>query len=304
MKDEIKNAIWADLERGIDIDLARSGGQAKAGLPSRRPAARRSMHLWHGRLAFAVAAFAVALAASAVVTTPGQAVGNWVGQRLGLSQIESETPSGIAAPGEKPGMGNLRELAHGGASPAQGQPAVVAASGVTPHGRHYELIAYRPKGVATTDGAEPICFELDFPEARAIGTFTCELPRTGASLGELDTMESELPGSSFSFAAGLAGADVAAVEVALGGQPAEAHLVHIPAKVLGGLGVTQPLNFFIAFLPAGAAGPVKVTGRDGGGAEVAEASGQLRCERSGLGSSGGGLSPGSSAAPGPMPCGE
>jgi hypothetical protein len=240
----------------------------------RRPRRNARRPLRSSRLAPAVAAIAVVLLLSAVVTTPGQAVTSWVGQRLGVGQAGTEQPVRISRPGDAPSMQPSREFSHQG-SPAEGQPAVVAASGATPGGRHYELVAYQPKEDGASDESEPLCFELDFPEARSIGTFTCELPKTGTSLGYVDAMESELPGSSFSYAAGLTGADVAAVDVALGGAPARARLVPIPTKVLSRLGVARPLNFYIAFFPADSVGSVEVTGRDAGGAPLARGSARL-----------------------------
>jgi hypothetical protein len=243
--------------------------------------ARRSGVLRHlsggfrlGRFAPAAVAFAVVLAVSAVVTTPGQAVSSWVGQRLGIEQSGGETSPRISEAGEQPSLESLREFGHQG-SPAGGQPAVVVASGATPHGRHYELIAYRAKEAGAGDGSEPICFELDFPEARSIGTFTCEMPAPGSSLGYVEATESELPGSSFSYAAGLAGSNVAAVDLTLSGHPTEAQLVDIPPAVLETLGVSRRLKFFIAFFPAKTGGSLEVTARDAGGSPLAHASARL-----------------------------
>jgi hypothetical protein len=207
-----------------------------------RPARRRR------RLASSTAALVLALAVGTIATTPGQAVTGWVGQRVGISSPTSDTPS----------LQPLRDFAHQGASPANGRPATVLARGSLPYGRHYELVAYRPK-------SSGVCFELDFPEVRSIGTLGCALPASSTALAIQATGENATATQSFSYATGLAGADVAAVDVTAGGQPADVHVVRLPPDVLKAYGIDRPLKFYMATFATGAAGPVTVTARSADG---------------------------------------
>jgi hypothetical protein len=104
-------------------------------------------------------------------------------------------------------MGADRDVAHQGASAANGRPAVVVARGPLPYGRHYELVAFRP---APSVGTPPdsVCFELDFPEVLALGTMTCTLPATGTSVAAPDTGTNASATRAFGYAAGLTGGDV------------------------------------------------------------------------------------------------
>ncbi|HEY4096902.1 MAG TPA: hypothetical protein VGM33_15380 [Baekduia sp.] len=215
-----------------------------------RPVRRRA------RLASSAAALATALVVGGIATTPGQAVTNWVGQRIGVSSPAGETPA----------MQRLRDFAHQGASPAGGQPATVLARGDLPYGRHYELVAYRPKPTAT---APPVCFELDFPEVRSLGTAGCEVPATSTALVVQTVGENASATQSFSYATGLVGDDVATVDVTAHGHPADVHLVRLPADVLKAYGIDRPLKFFLATFATGADGPITATARSASGAPLA-----------------------------------
>jgi hypothetical protein len=208
-----------------------------------RPARRR------GRLASSTAALVLALAVGTIATTPGQSVTGWVGQRVGISSPGGGTPS----------LQPLRDFAHQGASPAGGQPATVVARGSLPYGRHYELVAYRPKPSGHGTTADPVCFELDFPEVRSIGTLGCALPASGTALANQATGESATATQSFSYATGLAAADVGAVDVTVRGRPADVHLVRLHADVLKRFGIDRPIKLYMATFATGAGGPVTVT---------------------------------------------
>jgi hypothetical protein len=213
---------------------------------------RRARSPRHARLAPSAAALVLALVVGGIATTPGQAVTSWVGQRVGISSPAGDTPT----------MQPLRDFAHQGASPAGGQPASVVARGDLPYGRHYELVAYRPKPSAA---AQPVCFELDFPEVRSIGTVGCALPASSTALAIQATGENATATQSFSYATGLAGDDVATVDVTVHGQPADVHLVRLPTDVLKAYGIDRPLKFYMATFATDAGGPVTVTARSAGG---------------------------------------
>jgi hypothetical protein len=212
------------------------------------------------RLASSTAALVLALAAGTIATTPGQAVTGWVGQRVGISSPGGDTPA----------MQPLRDFAHQGASPAGGQPATVLARGDLPYGRHYELVAYRPKPSAAGATAPPVCFELDFPEVRSLGTAGCDVPTTSTALVVQTVGENASATQSFSYATGLVGDDVATVDVTVHGHAASVHLVRLPADVLKAYGIDAPMKFFIATFDRDADGPVTATARNAGGAQLAE----------------------------------
>jgi hypothetical protein len=231
------------------------------------PAVRRPWSFGLGRLASLAAALLVALVVAGIATTPGQAVTSWVGQRIGIAST-SGPPAQAGRLGGQPSMQSLRAFAHQGASPAGGQPAVVVARGNLPFGRHYEVVAYRPKPSDNGATAERVCFELDFPEVRSLGTAGCELPAKSTSLVFQEIGENASATRSFSYATGLVGADVAAVDVDAHGRAADVRLVRIPADLLERFGVHRPVKLFMATFADGAEGPVTVTARDAAGAQV------------------------------------
>ncbi len=190
--------------------------------PARQP---RAFDL--GRVGSLAAALIVALVVCGITTPPGKAVTRWVGQRIGIATGSSPR---TGQPGGQPSLQSLRDFAHQGASAAGGQPAIVMARGNLPYGRHYEVVAYRPKPAGRGTGTGRVCFELDFPEVRSLGTLGCELPARSTSLVFQEAGENATATRSFSYATGLVGNDVTEVDVSTHGHPADVQLIRIPPE--------------------------------------------------------------------------
>lgn len=262
-----ENAVTRRLQ-GLDVpELDASCQRARhaiaarldTGAADRRP---RLASFGAPRLAAALAALCIALGAGALFTPAGHAVTAWIGERLGFGE-----------PGGPPTLRDLRAFANQG-SAAEGQPAYVLLRGPAPGIGHYELITYRMKDepgmLWPANGAR--CFELNFPEVRALYSASCGLPPAPHGLrlegsGGGTTRE----GRSFSYASGRVSEDVDAVEVELDGRPASVELAEIPAELVERFAIRRPFKFFIAMLDGARRGGIlTVTARSGSGEVIAE----------------------------------
>lgn len=212
----------------------RNGGSSAQS--SAFPRDARSFH----RLAPALIAICLALAIGSLFTPAGMAVTSWVGERLGFGE-----PGGPAT------LRDLRAFATEG-SAAEGRPAFVLVRGRMPSGDHYELITYRtrrePGKLWPANGAR--CFELDFPEIRALHNAGCGLPPAvdglrfdGAGGG------TTVGGRWYAYASGRVSADVASVEVRFEGRPVPVQLSAVPTDLIERFRIKRPFKFFIAFPP-------------------------------------------------------
>jgi hypothetical protein len=214
------------------------------------------------------AAIVAALAASATVTAPGQAVAGWVGAQLGIHREVG--PYGGRVGGAPKDVQALRD-SYRGASPANGQRLVLLAQGDLPQRTHWQLVAYRPRPGSNERG-HPICFVVSLPEPGWRGGPGCVTPR-GSSL-EVDppggqVWAGSVPGRSFSFADGLIGAAAAKIVATSAGQRASVKLVTIPADQLARFGIRQPLKFFIARFWGDVADRVSIKAYDRAGRLIA-----------------------------------
>lgn len=240
--------LRAARQRAATVAAARVGTRASAHRP---PLSRRAV-----AIASTLCAFLVAFS---LLTTPGQAVTSWVGNRLGLGQ-----------PGEHPTLRQLRHSWSAGTA-AQGQPAYVLATGPAPRGTRYEFITYEPKAPPGKhwDVKGP-CFELDLTQARSMTTGGCgvfpEGPDLFATYGG-----NGAPGQELLEASGRASMAVASVDVTLGNRKIPAELTTIPAGLVSRLQLPQRFKFFVAFLPGKlSGGTLTVKARDAKGHLVAE----------------------------------
>lgn len=214
------------------------------------------------------AGIVAALVATAIVTTPGQAVAGWIGARLGIDREARPYGGHIGgAPGD---VESLREASQG-ASPANGQRFVLLAQGGLPQNTHWQLSAFRPRP-GSREASHPICFVVSLPEPGWYGGPGCATPR-GPSV-EIEPLHGEVwagsvPGRTFSFADGVLGGDAAKVVVTSDGKHASVQLLTIPAGQLRRFGVRQPLKFFMARFWGNDAGAVVVKAYDRSGAMVA-----------------------------------
>lgn len=246
----------ASRERAMRAVGARPhAARSPAGSRRRFPAARV-------RLAIALAALGIALAASAVFTPPGQALTSWIGERLGFGD-----------PGGPPTLRELHAFATEGGA-AEGQPAYVLVRGPAPGAGHYELITYRmkdePGKLWPATGAR--CFELNLPAAPALYGPSCGLPPAvhGVRLDGPAGGSTRDGGYRF-FVSGRVSNDIDAVEIEVNGKPVAVELQPIRGELIERFAIRRPFKFFFASL-AGAehGGLLTLTARDASGKAVAE----------------------------------
>jgi RNA polymerase sigma-70 factor, ECF subfamily len=240
-------------------EIARMLGLPRGTVGSRL---RRGLDQLRAQLAVALLAICIALAAGAIFTSPGQAVTSWIGDRLGFGE-----------PGGPPTLRDLRAFATEG-SAADGQPAYVLLRGPAADIGHYELVTYRSKDEPgkswPANGAR--CFELNFPEARALMGPRCGLPPAEHGL-RFDGTGGGVTrsGSEYLYASGRVSDDVESVEISFEGKQVAVELTPIPEDLIERFRIRRPFKFFITFFEdVRDGGIVTVIARDGEGRVVAQ----------------------------------
>lgn len=223
---------------------------------STRSASRRSLWL---RLGTASALTLMALVSFSVLTTPGHAFTQWVGDRIGLGE-----------PGGPPALESLyRNAMRGAGGPVE--PAYVLVRGPGPNDGHYEFITYDMAPAADPDGSidDTHCFQLEFPEARNLFHAGCGLPPATEGL-LYSGVGGNYAGDGYQFASGRVSSDVAAVEFEVDGRLFPVELRPVPVDLIERFGISREFKFFIVFLDGDLReGNVTITAKNAAGEPVA-----------------------------------
>ena len=244
-----------------DMQLAKS--RALDAVPMRVRAARsepsRRRVLWL-RLATAAAVGLAVVLTFSILTAPGQAFTNWVGDRLGLGE-----------PGGPPALQRLHQNAMRG-TVGERAPAYVLLRGPAALGGEYEFITFEatsPTGKEIA-GDEARCFQLEFPEAKNLFHAGCGIPSASTPLMYEGVGGNSAPGASYQFASGRVSDEVATVDFEVDGQSLPVELRAIPADLIERFDIARPFEFFVVFLDGDLReGEVTVTARDAAGKALA-----------------------------------
>lgn len=178
----------------------------------------------------------------ATLTTPGQAVAEWVGERFGIGQ-----------PGGPPTMTELRELTDGSSDTGA---AIVIASGRDPNGNSFEILTW------TENATGHRCFGLDIPGLSAL-TNICidrDLPtNAGLQIMSLNGNESGY------FLIGRITPDVASVRALFRGNPIEVQRLKVSQSLLTRVGIDRSFHFIVSSIRTSRGGPIEITARAANG---------------------------------------
>jgi hypothetical protein len=159
-----------------------------------------------------------------------------------------------------------------------GEPAVVIGYGVV-DGVRFELIASADPAFARGTGDPVPCFDVDFPELSNFAAL-CLTPETRATLSSERVTATALldpagpvPGHPL-MVAGLADGAVAEVHIedGSGAEAVAANVGRLTPDLAARIGLDKPYSFYLAFLPADAADPIRVRALDEDARLVGESS--------------------------------
>lgn len=261
-------ALELRLDAGESEMLAAIAAEPVEADRVRQPASSRNLLRGNRVIATALTVLLV-LIAFVALTPPGQAVGGWVGEQLGLV--------GPGEPGGPPTLRQLREKWTHGTS-AEGQPATVLVVGPAPHGDRYEFITFRTKREPgkswPANGAR--CFEVDITKARFTYGGACGVLPGDPNLRSFGIAGNSDPDLQLYLLAGQASSAVDSVAASFNGDPVEVQLRPIPRRLAAALRI-EPFQFFIAFLGEDAfhGGDGELLARDAAGRVLARRSFEL-----------------------------
>lgn len=252
-----------------DSSVAR--GKAVEAAVARRASRRSRRPRWYAALAAVLALVAVSPA--------GQSVAEEVGDLVGIGDPASLPPT------EFPSMisrGNAYVLAAGEVPGADQRYEIVVSRGEFP---------IRPKGQAGDPGGVETCLTVDFPSQSKLGTG--EICGGGIqSWGQPDKIEAVSPADlkdkldrqSRYVISGLAGADIARIEVTYSGQggervtaPSDLGIVGPEIQDLIGVRRERGVGYLVAFIPDDGR-PLEAPNRPGGLPREAGVLGTLRID--------------------------
>lgn len=236
----------------LEAARARAIEAVTAGVQRARNTRPKDASPSRGRTLLVASTVMAVLVGFATLTPPGKAVTTWVGEGLGIGH-----------PGGAPTLSQLRSSWLRGTA-ASGEPAYVLATGQTPSGGSYELIAYKNHGAKEAKPSSEYCFELDLPDAPSSSSLDCGVfPNSGRIYDNGFGGGVGRAGDETFYTAGRVGRNAASVEVEFNQEALNVQLQRIPDEILQGLGIEPAFKFFIAFLPdAAAGGTVDITARD------------------------------------------
>jgi hypothetical protein len=237
--------------------------RALEAVPAQVGAARsttRSERRFWSRFAVAAALGLMLVISFSVLTSPGQAFTNWVGDRIGFGE-----------PGGPPALHSLHTNSMRGTI-GEGVPAYVLLRGPGPLGGAYEFITFEatsPTGRQPTGGSTR-CFQLEFPDAQNLFHAGCGVPSPRDPLLYEGVGGNSATGASYQFASGRVSDEVATVDLAIDGQSLPVELRAIPADLIERFDIGRPFKFFVVFLDGNLRkGDVTVTARDAAGEVLA-----------------------------------